>query len=89
MDRELARYPSTASLRAAAAEVGLTVGDTVLMEEQHVISDAAPFRDKVYSSLHLISEEEFAVGLARLERALGDGPIATTGRTVLLWATRG
>lgn len=74
MGRELARYPLTGSLQAAAAaDAGLTVGDTVLLEEQHVVSDAAPFRDKAYSSLHLISDEEFAAGPAR---------------NVLLWATR-
>lgn len=61
----------------------------MLLEERYVVSEAAPFRDKAYSPLHLISDEEFAAGLARLERGLvRGGPFAGPARNVLLWATR-
>ena len=43
-----------------------------------------------YSMLHLISDEEYAAGLDRLERALATGPLTLreAGET-LLWLVRG
>lgn len=85
---ELARYPPVTSLRAAARQAGLVVADTQHVERRHLVTEASSFRDRAYSSLHLIPAAEFEAGMADLERDLAAGPIAATGRNVVLWAAR-
>ncbi|OFX26719.1 MAG: hypothetical protein A2Z07_02230 [Armatimonadetes bacterium RBG_16_67_12] len=44
-----------------------------------------PYRDRAFSSLHLIPQEAFARGLARMEQDLREGPIHCVSRYLLLW----
>lgn len=85
---ELGRYPPVSWLARAADAAGLRVDPPVTTEQPHVVTEASSYRDKAYSSLHLIPGAEFAAGLARLEQDLAAGPLAGVGRNVLLWATR-
>ncbi len=50
-----------------------------------VLYDAGPFRAKAYSCLHLISENAFALGLARLEEDL---PLGCVSRNFVIAARR-
>jgi ubiquinone/menaquinone biosynthesis C-methylase UbiE len=85
---ELARYPRIPALREMMAEAGFDgiAADTV--EWSYEIDDIQIYRDKAYSALHLISEEAFRRGIARLESDLARGPIRCTPRYALLWGTK-
>jgi ubiquinone/menaquinone biosynthesis C-methylase UbiE len=85
---ELARYPRLADLEKWMAEAGLAGLGTILVEEPFEISSAQPYRDKAFSSLHLISEEAWRVGLERLEQALARGPIRGSSRYACLWGRK-
>ncbi len=85
---ELARYPRLADLEGWMAEAGLAGLDAVLVEEPFEITDARPYRDKAFSSLHLISEEAWRAGIERLEQALACGPIRGASRYACLWGRK-
>jgi hypothetical protein len=85
---ELRRYPPIARLRAEMADAGFTSVREEVVERTRVLTDAAGYRDKVYSSLLYIDEEAFQRGLARLEADLRDGPIHCKSRYLLLWGSK-
>ena len=85
---ELARYPRLADLEGWMAEAGLASLGTVVVEEPYEISSAQPYRDKAFSSLHLIPEEAWRAGLERLEQALARGPIRGASRYACLWGRK-
>lgn len=58
------------------------------VELAYRISDIQAYRDKAFSSLHLISKEAFERGLARMEKDLQAGPIQCLSRYLLLWGTK-
>ncbi len=88
VDRELARYPRISQLEAWMAAVGFVDMEVVDVEEVYDVTSAQPFRDKVYSSLHLISGEAWQAGLERLERDLARGPIQGTSRYACVWGRK-
>ena len=49
------------------------------------IDDAESYRDRAYSSLHLIPEQAFQDGLAKLEKDLEQGPIPGFSSYTILW----
>jgi len=85
---ELARYPRIAGLRGVMEEAGFAEMTDNRVEFPYELTDIQPYRDKAFSSLHLIEEEAFERGMQRLERDLGSGPIPCVSRYVLLWGTR-
>ena len=85
---ELTRYPRLTDLEGWMVEAGLVSLGAVLVEEPFEITDAQPYRDKAFSSLHLISEEAWRAGLERLEQALARGPIRGASRYACLWGRR-
>jgi len=85
---ELARYPPVPDLLALLAEAGFQQIEARQVELPYLLTDAQPYRDKVFSSLHLIPEEAFKKGIAHLERDLAQGPIACVSYYVLLWGTK-
>jgi ubiquinone/menaquinone biosynthesis C-methylase UbiE len=82
---ELARYPRIAQLEAWMAAAGLVEPLAVTVEQPYEVTSAQPFRDKAYSSLHLISEEAWQAGLQRLECDLARGPIRGVSRYACIW----
>ena len=86
---ELARYPSTAGLRAGMTAAGFTGIEERDVAFAYDLTDAAAYRDKAFSSLHLISEEAHACGLAAMERDLAHGPIPAVSLYLMLWGRRG
>jgi SAM-dependent methyltransferase len=88
VEPELRRYPPISSLCDEMAAAGLHVVDEQRVEHASVLTDISAFRAKSFSALHLIAQDAFECGLARLERDLQRGPIPTVSRYVLLWAAQ-
>lgn len=88
VELELARYPRIAQLKAWMTAAALEDEDVVTVEEPYQLTDARPFRDKAFSSLHLVPEEAWRAGLARLERDLARGPIRGASRYACVWGRK-
>jgi SAM-dependent methyltransferase len=88
VDLELARYPRIAALRAMMAQAGFDEITEGTVEYSYALTDIQIYRDKAFSALHLISEESFQRGIARMERDLEAGPIVCTPRYTLLWGSK-
>lgn len=85
---ELARYPRVAQLQAAMTAAGLGVSEEVTVSEPYELTNVQPFRDKAYSSLHLIPERSWQTGLERMKRDLARGPIRGISRYTCLWGSK-
>lgn len=83
---ELRRYPAIKTLKEELRAAGFTRIWETATEMPYQVSDLTPFRDKAYSSLHLITPEAHQRGLARMEKDLGRGPIRGLARYCHLWA---
>lgn len=88
VDVELARYPRIAQLEGWMAAAGLATLGAVAVQAPYQVTTAQPFRDRAYSSLHLISERAWQAGLARLERDLARGPIHGASRYACVWGRK-
>jgi ubiquinone/menaquinone biosynthesis C-methylase UbiE len=88
VEPELARYPRIDALRGMMAEAGFGEIVTQTAACTYPLNDVQMYRDKAFSSLHLISEEAFRRGIERIERDLEKGPIICTPRYTLLWGRR-
>ncbi len=87
VELELCRYPRMADLRTLMGAAGFGALQDATVEHAYCLADAAPYREKAFSSLHLIPPEAFERGLARLERDLQSGPLPCVSRYVMLWGT--
>ena len=85
---ELARYPAIETLRQEQADAGLTDLSEEYVELVYDLQDAQPYHDRAFSSLHLIPDDAFRRGLARLEADLAHGPVPCRSLYTLLWASR-
>ena len=85
---EIARYPRIARLKEMMAHAGFDEIAKHTVEYTYQIADIQIYRDKAFSALHLISEQSFARGIARMERDLEFGPLTCTPRYTLLWGTK-
>lgn len=88
VEAELARYPRVAQLEAWMAAEGLGEIEVVTVKEPYELTSDQPFRDKAYSSLHLISEKAWRTGLERLERDLARRPIRGASRYACVWGRK-
>ncbi|MFP6743715.1 MAG: class I SAM-dependent methyltransferase [Alphaproteobacteria bacterium] len=84
---ELDRYPSIATLRADMTTAGFTAISKQGVSHAYDPTDATAYRDRAFSSLHLIDHTAFESGLARLKADLAMGPLSCTSRYTLLWGT--
>ena len=85
---DLARYPRVARLEEWMAQAGLTEFRTVTVQAPYEIANAQPFRDKAYSSLHLIGAQAWQAGLDRLEADLARGPVKGVARYACVWGQK-
>jgi len=88
LEKELARYPGMGTLRAMMEEAGFSGITEDLEEFEYDLTDIQPYREKVFSSLHLISEAAWRRGLERMEKDLEHGPIRCTARYTVLWGVK-
>jgi SAM-dependent methyltransferase len=85
---ELGRYPAIAELRELMQQAGFGELGEETAEFAYQLGDLQPYRDKAFSSLHLIPEGAFRRGMERMERDLRAGPIPCVSRYVLLWGRK-
>jgi ubiquinone/menaquinone biosynthesis C-methylase UbiE len=85
---ELARYPRIGELQAWMADAGLGEMAVIPVEESYEVTSAQAFRDKAFSSLHLIAESAWQRGLARLEADLTTGAVRGVARYACVWGQR-
>ena len=85
---ELARYPRLNQLQAWMTAAGLEAFEVVTVEAAYEITSARPYKDRVYSALHLIPPDAWRAGLARLERDLARGPVRGISRYACVWGYR-
>ena len=85
---ELQRYPSIETIQQELAAAGLAVGETIAVSRPVEVDDIAQFRDRAYSSLHLIGEDAFRTGLERMMADLREGPLAGERRYTIVTARR-
>jgi ubiquinone/menaquinone biosynthesis C-methylase UbiE len=86
---ELQRYPPIMDLRAMMISAGFADLQEVVAEREYELQDIQKYRDKAFSSLHLISEEAFERGIQRLERDVQAHPIPAISLYLLLWGVKG
>lgn len=85
---ELRRYPAIADLRALMLSAGFADVRETLVEIRAELTDIQAYRDKAFSSLHFISPEGFARGIAQMEADLQRGPLEYISRYVLVWGRK-
>lgn len=85
---ELQRYPKVPDLQAMMTNAGFTNLQEPVAEFLYSLADIQSYRDKAFSSLHLISPDAFERGIRRMEEDLKKGPIPCVSRYVLLWGTK-
>lgn len=86
---ELSRYPRVEELRTLMEGAGFGGLREEVVETCHALTDIQRYRDKAFSSLHLIEPEAFDRGIRRLEADLREqGSVPWWSRYVLLWGTR-
>jgi ubiquinone/menaquinone biosynthesis C-methylase UbiE len=85
---ELQRYPRTADLRSMMVEAGFSGLQEVVAEREYELQDIQRYRDKAFSSLHLISPNAFKRGIQRLEQDVRDHPIPAISLYLLLWGVK-
>lgn len=83
---ELARYPRIETLRDEMAAAGFGTIWTETTEQRYLLNDIQGYRERAYSSLHLIPDEAFQQGMERMEQALTSGPISARSLYTLVWA---
>lgn len=88
VELELARYPRIVQLEAWMDAAGLAKFRVAAVEEPYQITSAQPFRDRAYSSLHLIPARAWRAGVERLERDLSRGPVGGVARYACVWAQK-
>lgn len=85
---ELARYPRIEALKDMMTTAGFTGLEEDLEEFPYSLSDIQAYRDKAFSSLHLIGDEEFRRGIERMEHDLSAGPIPCIAYYTVLWGIK-
>jgi hypothetical protein len=58
------------------------------VELRYALDDIAGYRDRAYSSLHLISDDAHRAGIARLDAELAEGPVDALSLYALVWGER-
>lgn len=88
VDVELERYPPLTEIETELRAAGLEIGAEIAVSMPHEVSDIGPFRDKAFSSLHLITEEAFQAGLERMQDDLERGPVSGVRRYTIVVARK-
>jgi ubiquinone/menaquinone biosynthesis C-methylase UbiE len=82
---DIKRYPAITALKRQMIATGFVdVADTDIQSTSE-IEDITPYKEKAFSCLHLISQDEFLRGLARLQEDLKAGPVQRVSAYICLW----
>lgn len=84
-EADIARYPTVENLVESMRQAGFAGFSLREVRTPFSVTDIAPYREKVFSCLHLISEKEFEIGLRRLEADLQRGPVEGFSECVCVW----
>ncbi len=84
----LARYPRIAELRAWMRGAGFGELSQETITSPLEIADSGCYATKANSTLHLIPQDAFERGLARLGSDLANGPITGVQRQLALWGSK-
>jgi ubiquinone/menaquinone biosynthesis C-methylase UbiE len=82
---ELGRYPRMDQLKNEMQAAGFTEVWETVSETPYDVTDLTPYREKAFSSLHLIPPEAHERGLAKMAEALAKGPLRGVARYSHLW----
>jgi ubiquinone/menaquinone biosynthesis C-methylase UbiE len=85
---ELERYPAIAEIETELEAAGLEIGAEIAVSMPQEVDDIAPYRDKAFSSLHLIPDQAFRAGLERMRDDLKRGPIPGVRRYTIVVARK-
>jgi ubiquinone/menaquinone biosynthesis C-methylase UbiE len=85
---ELARYPRIEALRAEMSAAGFEGNEERRVELKYDLTDVQPYRDRAFSSLHLVPDDAVKRGIARLESEVATGPVPALSLYTLLWGRR-
>ena len=85
---ELRRYPAIATLRAEMEAAGFARVNETATEVDYDLTDSASYRDRAFSSLHLIDEDAWRRGLERLDADLSAGPLRARSLYTLVWGAK-
>lgn len=88
IDLNMKRYPSIADLFNCKSEAGFVNISEKMAEYPYMLYDAEGYRNKAYSSLHLIDERDYREGLMRLESDLKNGPMLCHSYYLLIWGEK-
>jgi ubiquinone/menaquinone biosynthesis C-methylase UbiE len=88
VEPELARYPRIDSLCEMMSQAGFVEIEQHSVESSYALDDIQIYRDKAFSALHLIADEDWARGIAGMEADLAHGPLPCVARYTLLWGKR-
>ena len=82
---ELGRYPGMALLKEEMFSAGFAEVWESISETPYGVRDLTPYREKAFSSLHLISAEAHLRGLAEMEDALAKGSLSGKACYCHIW----
>lgn len=85
---DLGRYPPIPLLRKQMMSAGFVDIEESLIETPYEIADSTPYKEKAFSCLRLISQEEFLDGLWRLEQDLRRSVVQGLMRYVCIWGKK-
>jgi ubiquinone/menaquinone biosynthesis C-methylase UbiE len=84
---ELQRYPPVPQLLEEMTRAGFVEPRLVGVSHDYELSDIQAYRDRAFSSLHLIDEEAFRAGISQLEADLAQGPIPCVSLYTVIWGS--
>ena len=82
---ELQRYPPVPTLLEEMARAGFVEPRLVEVSRDFDLDEIQAYRDRAFSSLHLIEEDAFRRGISRLEADLARGPIPCVSLYTMIW----
>ncbi len=88
VELELERYPRIAQLQEFMERAGFGEIAETTAEFPYHLTDIQAYRDKAFSSLHLISDTAHQRGIERMAQDLRTGSIPCVSRYSLLWGTK-
>ena len=87
VDVELRRYPPVPLLLTEMARTGFDEVHLTQVEVEYDLADIQAYRDHAFSSLHMVEEDAFRRGIARLEADVARGPVSCISLYTMIWGT--